>query len=382
MTANRRRALALFGGAVFALPLAEGAARLLTPAAGEELLFNAPAAAPAALYRDSETLLLEPNPGFNGTISSLGYSVFLRINTLGLRGPEVGPGRTWLALGDSFTMAAQVAEESTFEGRLGDHLGVSVLNAGVDGYSTWQGTLRYRALDDITRAEGVLLMYFLGNDLSDNQRIPAMLHGPRPPGGHAAVQHDLDPVTHFLFSHSVLYAYGRVAWKRHQMAAGDDFDSKRFRQELQIFSRDGRPELERLLPSTDDALLELRDETRRRGDPLLVAVAPPSFAVDPAMATRLLDLFHVPNPDVDAPRRAVLASLGRLDIHACDLTPPLAAAISRGEKPYFRFDGHWTAAGHAIVADTLAGCLAQSADHPDRKPVQPTNGAVNGSTPG
>lgn len=320
-------------------------------------MFNAPDAAPAALYRDSTTLLIEPNPGFSGTIRSLGYSVLLRINSLGLRGPEVGKGRKWLAVGDSFTMSAQVAEDETFEGRLGAKLGVEVLNGGVDGYSTWQATLRYRQLDRAAETDTVLLTYFLGNDLDDNERMPGLLRGPRAPGGHASFHDDLDPVTNFLFAHSVLFAYGRVAWKRHLVESGNDFDGQRFQQELQIFSHNGRAQLERLLPSTDAALRELREEARSRGDALIVAVAPPSFAVDVDMARRLLDLFKVTDPDLGAPRLAVVATLQRLGITTCDLTPPLAAAIARGEKPYFRFDGHWTKEGHAIVAETLAECV-------------------------
>ena len=353
-----RRVAAVLGGVGVGLLLSEAFARLLSPTPGEELLFNAPDAAPAALYRDSPTLLLEPNPGFSGTIRSLGYSVSLRINSLGLRGGEVGAGRTWLALGDSFTMSAQVPESDTFESRLGAKIGAEVLNGGVDGYSTWQATIRYEQLNDATRADTVLLTFFLGNDLDDNERIPGLLRGPRPPGGHASFHHDLDPVTNFLFAHSVLFAYGRVAWKRHLIEAGHDFDGKRFQQELKIFSKDGRPEMERLLPATERALTQLRDATNAHGDALIVAVAPPSFAVDAQMAKRLLDLFQVANPDLDAPRRGVLDVLARLNIRTCDLTPPLAAAITAGESPYFRFDGHWTTAGHTVVADTLAACVS------------------------
>lgn len=358
-----RRLAALFGGLLAGLALAEIGARMLSPNPGEELLFNAPDAAPSGLYRYSPTLLLEPTPGFTGTIRSLGYSVDLRINSLGLRGPEPGPGPKWLAVGDSFTMSAQVDEDETFEGRLGEALGVQVLNAGVDGYSTWQATLRYRALEQRPGVDAVLLMFFLGNDLADNERVPVMLRNPMPPGvspmgggGHAIPT--LNPASRFLFAHSVLFAYGRVAWKRHLVEGGDDFDGRRFKQELAIFSGPGRQELERLAHASEDALRQLRDETRARGDRLIVAVAPPSFAVDPAMAASLLKLFDVPQPDVDAPRKKVLAVLEGLGVAACDLTPPLAAAIARGEKPYFRFDGHWTRAGHAIVAETLTGCAA------------------------
>jgi hypothetical protein len=363
---RRARVIAVVGGLLVGVALAEAGARLLSPNPGEELLFNAPDAAPTGLYRYSPTVLLEPTPGFAGTIRSLGYSVPLRIDSFGLRGAEPGTGPKWLAVGDSFTMAVQVAEADTFEDRLGAALGVEVLNAGVDGYSTWQATLRYRSLDASPGVDAVLLTFFLGNDLADNDRAPVMLQHPQPPGvgGHPLPVLSTDPVTRFLFAHSVLFAYGRVAWKRHLVERGDDFDGKRFKDELAIFSKPGRAQLDHLLPASAAALRELRDETARRGDRLLVAVAPPSFAVDPAMGRRLLDLFRVTDPDLDAPRAAVVATLGQLGIPTCDLGPPLAAAIARGEHPYFRFDGHWTSVGHAIVADTLAGCAKRAAAAP------------------
>jgi hypothetical protein len=261
-----------------------------------------------------------------------------------------------VAVGDSFTMAAQVREEDTFEARLGEKLGVEVLNAGVDGYSTWQELLRYRQVDDAVGVEGALVVFFLGNDLDDNERVPFMLQHPSPPT-HPPERLSTDPVTRFLFGHSVLFAYGRVAWKRHLVEGGNDFDGRRFAQELQVFSKKGRGRLEQLVRSSEEPLRQLRDEAQRRGDRLLVAVAPPSFAVDAEQAAKLLGLFGVPEPDVDAPRQQVLALLQRLGIPTCDLTPPLAASTKAGEKPYFRFDGHWTARGHAVVADAISACL-------------------------
>ena len=38
-----------------------------------------------------------------------------------------------------------------------------------------------------------------------------------------------------------------------------------------------------------------------------------------------------------------------------DLAGPLRGATTG--PLYFTYDGHWTAAGHAVVADAIAGCL-------------------------
>ncbi len=368
---TRRRALAVLGALGLGVGLAEGVARLLAPSAAEELLFSAPDAMPVGLYRESPTLGMEPVPGFTGVAASQGYAVSVRVNALGLRGAELGPEagagaavRRWLAVGDSFTMAVQVPEEDTFAARLAAAEEVEVLNAGVDGYSTVQATRRYLALDDRVRTEGVVLTFFLGNDLTDNEHARARLAAGPPPagaGGHARVVAGSNPLARFLLRHSVAWAYVRVAQKRAAVTAADDFDTRRFRDELSIFAAGGGQRLANLRAPTREALAELRDATRARGDRLLVGVAPPSFALDPARAAQTLATFGLEAggaESLDAPRREVLGILGDLGIAACDLTPPLAEALARGENPYFRFDGHWNGAGHAVVARTLQGCLA------------------------
>ena len=72
----------------------------------------------------------------------------------------------------------------------------------------------------------------------------------------------------------------------------------------------------------------------------------------------VIGCFGLTEPDVDAPRRAVVELLGQLGITSCDLTPGLQAAQAAGKEPYFRFDGHWTDAGHAAVADAVLGCVS------------------------
>lgn len=82
------------------------------------------------------------------------YRSYVRINSLGLRGPElteVRPrGLRVLALGDSWTSGLEVAEDETYSavaaGLLTQRLGVpvQVVNAGVRGYGTDQAWLFYR----------------------------------------------------------------------------------------------------------------------------------------------------------------------------------------------------------------------------------------------
>jgi hypothetical protein len=347
-------------GVLGGLLAAEAVARMRTPEPGEQLYFNTPDMLPRALYRQHPTLLVEPTPGFDETVSNVDYLVRLRIDPHGLRGPEPGskPEKRWIAVGDSFTIAVQVPEEDTFEALLGKALGVEILNGGVDGYSTWQAGMRWALLDDAVPSDGALLLYFTGNDLGDNLMFLSrskswqgdMGRGPKA-GAWAGFQR-------WLGNNSVILAYWRIAEKRAAMESGRDPEGRRFVEEMRIFTRDGRGQIEHMLPQTRAALAAFQKEVARRGDALRVAVAPPFFVVDTAAADRTFKAFNLRDADLDAPTRAVLGVLSELGIPSCDLSPALKAAANAGKKPYLRYDSHWSAEGHAVAAEAMAACWA------------------------
>jgi lysophospholipase L1-like esterase len=99
------------------------------------------------------------------------YRSHVRINSLGLRGPEltaVPPGGVRVvALGDSWTSGLEVAENETYSavatGLLSERLGVpvQVVNAGVRGYGTDQAWLFYRERLSQLHPD-VVLYYYTG----------------------------------------------------------------------------------------------------------------------------------------------------------------------------------------------------------------------------
>ena len=105
-----------------------------------------------------------------GEIRALEYTTHLRFDDLGLRGggrraPDAGDGPLrLLAVGDSFTLAAQVDEAEAWTTRLGALLTerggrpVEVLNAGVDAYGTAQAAGRLDRLAEPTGADAALLL--------------------------------------------------------------------------------------------------------------------------------------------------------------------------------------------------------------------------------
>ena len=353
------------GGLALGLLLAEGVARMMAPAGHADLLFNSPDSSPLGLYVNDQELLLVPAAGFESDIQSLDYSVQLRINQNGLRGAEVSEKEShWLALGDSFTMAVQVSEEDSFAGRLSEAMGTTVLNAGVDGYSTWQATGRYQKL--VSRGvaiDGVLLVFFVGNDFWDNDYFPE--EGRR----RAAQQESGSPIHRdampgwqaFLMKHSVLYAHYRVWQKAKALESGTDHDRGRWQQELSIFTQDGQQQLNHLSQKTLSALQELKRETQKNGDQLLVAIAPPAFVVD---QSRMPPTFEVVGLDpttarLTGPGDKAMNLLQTSGIAGCDLTSALQNASSNERPLYFQYDGHWTPAGHAVVTETILSCMGK-----------------------
>jgi GDSL-like lipase/acylhydrolase family protein len=116
-----------------------------------------------------------PAPGATGTAFLGGPDrAEVRINSLGLRGPElsrVPPAgrRRVLVLGDSFVFGVGVDEGHTFSAELARELGEAyeVVNAGVSGYSTDQEYLLFQELGQPLGASLVVLV-MCDNDFAGN----------------------------------------------------------------------------------------------------------------------------------------------------------------------------------------------------------------------
>ena len=119
------------------------------------------------------------------------FSSQVRINSLGLRGPEILTAalgrRRVLLLGDSMVAGFEVEYEETFGALLQDDLSrvlaapVEVINAGVRGYGTDQSYLYYRERGRALQPE-VVVLFHSGNDPENN----VTLHRMRRPFGKPA----------------------------------------------------------------------------------------------------------------------------------------------------------------------------------------------------
>jgi lysophospholipase L1-like esterase len=361
-------ALAL-AGLVLGLLLAEGLARLVQPAGTAHLVFNAADAEPDGLYRIDKRVGLELVPGFEGVYAIPGARVDLRVNQLGMRGPEPADPpapRRWLVLGDSFTLALQVPEEQLFLTLLGERLGIELHNGGVAGDCTWQSAMRWKRWSPRIDPDTVLLVYFVGNDLTDNEaferwRIDGPVHpGPQPVMPAKAQQ---PWPLRLLRERSFLFAQAQVLIRQRQLAGSSDqpLRMSQWQRELEAHGAEAQQVITRSLSANREALAWLKrlcDEADQR---LVVALAPPLIAIDQRRLAPTFELAGLSPQGADphAPTRAIEALLAELDIPSCDLTPALEASQAAGEDPYLVYDGHWSARGHQVVADALQACLTE-----------------------
>lgn len=352
------------GGLVVGAAAAEALLRFAAPDAAADLLYNAPDNAPDGLYSTHSTLYQVPTPGFSGVQDSLGYTVRLRINAQGLRGEELQPkqGQRWLALGDSFTMAAQVDEADTFVHRLGAQTGLEVLNAGVDGYGTYSALARYQQLNASLGIDGVLLTFFAGNDVHENMRWPQVqAEAARMRPGQPLARRTMNPLHSWMYKNSAAYAAFRMRERRGQLSSPQHPEHHKWQSELRLFTGSGGGVLGVQMAQTTAALNALSAAVTQGGDRLMVALAPPAFQVLPKKLKASFELVGLDPGDArpDAVTDAVRSVLDRRGIAYCDLVGPLRSAVQRGEAPYLVHDGHWSVTGHQIAATEMVRCLTR-----------------------
>ena len=156
----------------------------------------------------------------------------------------------------------------------------------MDGYSTWQATLRVQQVKEQLPIKRVLLTFFTGNDLQDNERFLAMQRSPLPgPAGAAIPRPEIPSSEIWLMQHSYIYAHYRIWKKMKQLGSPTDFSKGNWQDELRLFTLDGEKRRGQLRGQTKRALQQLRDYTRQNNMDLMVAVAPPAFVIHPERLT-------------------------------------------------------------------------------------------------
>lgn len=275
--------------------------------------------------------------------------------------PEAG---RLLAIGDSFAFGVGVDAEETFaevlEGRLNSRApgAWQVRNGGVGGYGPWRTAQALMARQGEWRPDIVVHALYVGNDLEDSDP-QASAAGSVVREGRlvSAGNHPLLKLRLFLRTRSHLYAFLRQHGYGLYCASG-------LWQRSQYLDPIGLREWpERITdvtwPVGRESIAAIRDWAAERGVRYLVVVVPARWQVDDDAWQSYRRAWRVPDSsfDRDHAQREVFAALAELDVPVLDLLPALRRAQASGVRTYYRLDPHWTAAGHALCAQLLAGEL-------------------------
>jgi hypothetical protein len=367
----------------------EGAARLLRRSEGggkEEQT--------TALYTEPDPVLgWRKQPGGRATFRRREYTVEVRINAHGLRGPErdyTAPPQSYrlLSLGDSFVEGYGVTAEETATALLESSLGrpgcaVEALNGGTIGYSTDQEYLFYRE-EGRKYSPKLVLLFFYYNDIAFNitdsyygrpkpllgfrSRRPEVRNAPVPrveprPVPASAPAEAPTPRGSALVAwvearlergaprvHDALSVLG--LWPRSRVVPP--------KAEMLVYQRKPPRWVERAWDATGAILQALAREGEGDGARLLVVYVPSRMEVRDGDWDLTQRQYGMKPGEWD--RRAVaerLAAIGAAEgIAVLDLTEALRKAEHGAfGGPYYLYDGHWNALGHRIAAREIAASL-------------------------
>lgn len=320
-----------------------------------------------------ETLLFRhrPHTGFQGRVpgdlvllygiaTERRYPVDVRYDERGFRNPP-GLERAELVLvGDSFIEAGLVPADGLASTLLAELTGRTTANLGHSGYGPQQELEVLRRYGLPLQPELVVWFFFEGNDLVDLVRYEAARSDPAM----------LDPeVTPYAFRSFTGNLVARLAESTRRARRTDSEEARRRSgmppappggiAERQYFAYPGLPfgklELERL-DAAQAVIREARAACRGRGAELLLVFVPTKFRV-------YAELCEFPPDGLAAGWRVnfLPESVRRFAVKESmpflDLTPALQEAARAGEAVHFPDDGHWSPAGHAVVAAAVAGAV-------------------------
>lgn len=314
-------------------------------------------------------------------IPEAGREVALRFNREGFRGADVRLGkpagtRRAVVLGDSFVAGVGVEESAhavtLLESRLRERTRGpwQALNFGVSGAGTTQAILIYELVARRYQPDLVILGFFHGNDLADNlldpARQPRLVLGA---GGELVLERPAalrDAVEGWIHGHSQLFVW--LLNKKWQLRERRRVSSGAPAARWQVL--DARPEgdVEDAWRVTDAMVARLAADVRRDGAALLVAGLPAHEQVIERLfeeAARTMPAERSARLDRAYPDRRLGEICAARGIPYLALAPAFAADRDPS-RLFLGADGagHWSEAGHALVAGALAEAIAAARTTP------------------
>ncbi len=376
--------LLVLASTLLTLLLLEGTARLLRRGGG-----GGKEEAEVGRYHEYYPILgWSKRPGARVVYRRREYTVEVAINGHGLRDPERGyeaptGTRRILALGDSFVEGYTVPLPQTVTQVLESSLGAAgcaaqVINGGTAGYSNDQELLFYET-EGQRYAPSVVVLFFYYNDVVYNDR-QEFFGAPKPvfemgearlcvhrlPVKRPSLPRPAEPAEEEgEHSRSAL-----VEWVRERLwyGAPDAYDfAARLglwppmprmdtRLELRVYERRRVAPVEDAWAKTAAILAELDAQARSRSARLLLAYVPSRLEIDERTwrLTRRLYGWDEAGWDRGRVAQRLKEAAAHAGIPVLDLTEPLRRANEAGgTRPYFTYDGHWSAVGHRVAAEEV-----------------------------
>ena len=324
---------------------------------------------PPGLFRNDPDLAFALNPGFRGTLANPEYTTHVRIDALGLRGPDPEPKSRGtvrvLGVGDSFVSAFNVEEEGTFLSVAGATLRsslpgrkVEVINAGTPNYGTWHELRLFRRLAPTLMPDAAVLCVYLGNDLEDNlyPRQAIVKHGLLVEKQHRPGILPY-PLRSCLQQNCMTYVFLWNSWNRFRPWFGK-VERDPLHVDKDLTSPEAPPYVEEGYRVSGDLLRQAREETAPRGLPLLVVLIPTEYQVYPAKFEKMVR-NQGEDParfDLERPTKRWTDLTRAAGLPVLDLLPVFRAHVS-GPYLYMSLDGHLTVEGNRLAGEAIAGAL-------------------------
>jgi hypothetical protein len=324
---------------------------------------------PAGLFRNDPDLVFALSPGFQGTLANPEYRTHVRIDALGLRGPDIGPASResirLLGLGDSFVSAFNVEEKETFLAVAGAALGrgmagrrVEIINAGTPNYGTWHELRVLRKLASRLEPDAAVLCVYVGNDLENNLNPQEA----RVEGGLLVERRHRPgilpyPLRSWLQRNSMTYVFLWNAWNQIRPWLGGT-GTDPLRADKDLVAIEAPAYVEEGYRVSGDLLRQVREEAAVRGTPLLVVLIPTEFQVYPERFARIFRHGGENSLrfDLELPSRRWKDLAQAAGLPVLDLLPIFRSHAS-GPYLYMTLDGHLTVEGNRLAGEAIAAAL-------------------------
>ncbi|WLQ15042.1 SGNH/GDSL hydrolase family protein [Hahella aquimaris] len=300
---------------------------------------------------------------WSGTHEHQDFKVHYQTNPLGLRTPvsTLSADKKVAVVGDSFVFGLGVNDGETFTDLLnGRSPEWRFANFGTPGYSTDQQLLLYRDLVSKFKPSKTLLVVYLGNDLLDNRLaypLQAIYGKPFFSLNNGELELNNTPVPQtpkpagypYTFSSEMTRGLPESAWKSslRAMQIGQRLlalmdDPEQYRSH---FAEKFEPDLQ--LMQTLVSAMRKEAETVGEGDnAFMVALLPGRSYI---AQTRSLPAYYQ-----EFVRSALKQGFEAMGVPVLDVAAELSEQAQQGgEDWYHPNEGHFTPAGHKVVADIL-----------------------------